>query len=295
MLPTEAPDAVVATVRGLVVDRPGTPGFHRRWPSSSCVLLPRSTAGGEHGAEGSQGHRDRRRARDGRVLRDPARTRRARRSPWATSPRRGFAELPEGIAPPPPRRHEVEPTARVRRLGSRADGRPQRPRQQRRDHPRRPAGQEGPRHRRDRHDVRRAVAERSSTSTSPARPSWPAKSWRRWPTTGTRPGVIINMSSVARHGNRGQTNYVATKAAVAANAVTWAREFARFGIRVAAIAPGMIETPMTVGMNQKARDALVARCPAAASASPTTSGRRSVHLRVRLLQRPLSSTSTAGS
>jgi 3-oxoacyl-[acyl-carrier protein] reductase len=80
-------------------------------------------------------------------------------------------------------------------------------------------------------------------------------------TAGTRPGVVINMSSVARHGNRGQTNYVATKAAVAANAVTWAREFARFGIRVAAIAPGMIETPMTVGMNQKARDALVARVP----------------------------------
>ncbi|MGF1468642.1 MAG: SDR family oxidoreductase [Sandaracinaceae bacterium] len=79
--------------------------------------------------------------------------------------------------------------------------------------------------------------------------------------TGQRPGVVVNMSSVARHGNRGQTNYVATKAAVAANTVTWAREFARFGIRVGAIAPGMIETPMTVGMNQKARDALVARVP----------------------------------
>ncbi|HET6586047.1 MAG TPA: SDR family oxidoreductase [Nannocystaceae bacterium] len=76
-----------------------------------------------------------------------------------------------------------------------------------------------------------------------------------------RPGVVVNMSSVARHGNRGQSNYVATKAAIAANTVTWAREFAKFGIRVGAIAPGMVETPMTQGMNQKARDALVAAIP----------------------------------
>jgi 3-oxoacyl-[acyl-carrier protein] reductase len=77
----------------------------------------------------------------------------------------------------------------------------------------------------------------------------------------TRPGVIVNVSSVSRHGNRGQSNYVATKAAMAANTVTWAREFARYGIRVGAVAPGMIETPMTQGMNQKARDALVAAIP----------------------------------
>lgn len=74
-------------------------------------------------------------------------------------------------------------------------------------------------------------------------------------------GVVINMSSVARHGNRGQSNYVSAKASLAANTVTWSKEFARFGIRVAAIAPGMIETPMTKGMNQKARDALVAAIP----------------------------------
>jgi 3-oxoacyl-[acyl-carrier protein] reductase len=79
--------------------------------------------------------------------------------------------------------------------------------------------------------------------------------------TEQRPGVIVNMSSVARHGNRGQSNYSAAKAALAANTVTWMREFAPFGIRVGAIAPGMIETPMTAGMNQKARDALVANIP----------------------------------
>lgn len=76
-----------------------------------------------------------------------------------------------------------------------------------------------------------------------------------------KPGVIINMSSLARYGNRGQSNYVAAKAALAANTVTWAREFGKFGIRVGAIAPGMIETPMTRGMNQKARDALVSMVP----------------------------------
>jgi 3-oxoacyl-[acyl-carrier protein] reductase len=74
-------------------------------------------------------------------------------------------------------------------------------------------------------------------------------------------GVIVNMSSIARHGNRGQSNYVSAKAALAANTFTWAREFAPFGIRVGAIAPGMIETPMTQGMNQKARDALVSNIP----------------------------------
>jgi 3-oxoacyl-[acyl-carrier protein] reductase len=76
-----------------------------------------------------------------------------------------------------------------------------------------------------------------------------------------RPGVIVNMSSIARYGNRGQSNYVSAKAALAANTVTWAREFAAFGVRVGAVAPGMVETPMTKGMNQKALDAFVATIP----------------------------------
>ena len=74
-------------------------------------------------------------------------------------------------------------------------------------------------------------------------------------------GVIVNISSIARHGNRGQSNYSAAKAALATNAKTWAVELAPFGIRVGAVAPGMIETPMTQGMNPKARDALVASIP----------------------------------
>jgi 3-oxoacyl-[acyl-carrier protein] reductase len=80
---------------------------------------------------------------------------------------------------------------------------------------------------------------------------------------GQRPGVVVNMSSIARHGNRGQSNYSAAKAALAANTKTWSLEFAPFGVRVGAIAPGMIETPMTQGMNQKARDGLVAAIPVA--------------------------------
>jgi 3-oxoacyl-[acyl-carrier protein] reductase len=65
-------------------------------------------------------------------------------------------------------------------------------------------------------------------------------------------GVIINISSVARAGNIGQTNYAASKAAVATLAVTWAKELARYGIRAAAIAPGVIETPMAAQMKPEA-------------------------------------------
>jgi len=86
--------------------------------------------------------------------------------------------------------------------------------------------------------------------------------------SGAKPGVVVSISSVARHGNRGQSNYVSAKAALAANCVTWAREFAAFGVRAVAVAPGMIETPMTRGMNQKARDALVANVPCARIGEP---------------------------
>ena len=75
------------------------------------------------------------------------------------------------------------------------------------------------------------------------------------------PGVIINISSIARHGNRGQTNYVAAKASQAANTKTWMREFAPYGIRVASVAPGATETSMTAGMNQKALDMIKASIP----------------------------------
>jgi len=84
---------------------------------------------------------------------------------------------------------------------------------------------------------------------------------RKMVETGTRPGVVVSMCSIARHGNRGQSNYVAAKAALAANTGTWAREFAPLGVRATAVAPGMIDTPMTRSMNARAREALVSAIP----------------------------------
>lgn len=61
-------------------------------------------------------------------------------------------------------------------------------------------------------------------------------------------GVIVNISSVSRAGNIGQTNYSAAKAGVVSMTVVWAKELARYGIRVGAVAPGFIKTDMTSGM-----------------------------------------------
>jgi 3-oxoacyl-[acyl-carrier protein] reductase len=69
-------------------------------------------------------------------------------------------------------------------------------------------------------------------------------------------GVIINMSSISRGGNIGQTNYAAAKAGVVAMTTTWARELGRHGIRVGAIAPGVTRTPMTDSMKPEMRDRL---------------------------------------
>ena len=85
--------------------------------------------------------------------------------------------------------------------------------------------------------------------------------------SGTK-GVIVNMSSIARHGNRGQSNYSAAKSALATNTKTWSQEFAPFGIRVGAIAPGMVDTPMTQGMNPKAREALINAIPVGRAGVP---------------------------
>jgi 3-oxoacyl-[acyl-carrier protein] reductase len=75
-------------------------------------------------------------------------------------------------------------------------------------------------------------------------------------------GVIINISSISRHGNMGQTNYTATKAGVQAMAVTWAKELARYGIRAAAIAPGYIGTEMVMAMKEEAREKIAGMIPA---------------------------------
>ena len=74
-------------------------------------------------------------------------------------------------------------------------------------------------------------------------------------------GCIINISSISRHGNMGQLNYSATKAAVQAMAVVWAKEFARYGIRAASIAPGFIGTEMVMSMKPEAREKLTSAIP----------------------------------
>lgn len=75
-------------------------------------------------------------------------------------------------------------------------------------------------------------------------------------------GLIINISSISREGNVGQTNYSATKSGVAAMMVTWAKELARYRIRTAAIAPGYINTEMVAKiMSQRVKDKIVAQIP----------------------------------
>ena len=74
-------------------------------------------------------------------------------------------------------------------------------------------------------------------------------------------GVILNISSVSRAGNMGQSNYSAAKAGVAALTVTWARELARHGIRCMGIAPGFISTDMVASMKPEALDKMTAQIP----------------------------------
>jgi NAD(P)-dependent dehydrogenase (short-subunit alcohol dehydrogenase family) len=74
-------------------------------------------------------------------------------------------------------------------------------------------------------------------------------------------GVIVNTASVAAfEGQLGQAAYSASKGGVAALTLPAARELARFGIRVVAIAPGVFETPMMAGMTPEVRESLVEQC-----------------------------------
>ena len=75
-------------------------------------------------------------------------------------------------------------------------------------------------------------------------------------------GVIINTASIAAfEGQIGQAAYSASKAGVVGMTLPIAREFARDGIRVMAIAPGLIETPLLDGLPEAARDALASSVP----------------------------------
>jgi 3-oxoacyl-[acyl-carrier protein] reductase len=74
-------------------------------------------------------------------------------------------------------------------------------------------------------------------------------------------GLIINIASISKSGNAGQSNYSAAKAGVTAMAVVWARELARFGIRAASIAPGFTRTDLLAGMPPEMLDKVTQPVP----------------------------------
>ena len=91
-------------------------------------------------------------------------------------------------------------------------------------------------------------------------------------------GAIINISSISRAGNYGQTNYSAAKAGVAAMAVVWAKELARYKIRANAIAPGFINTEMVASMPPEALTKMVNAIPAKRLCDPNEIAHAAVYL-----------------
>jgi 3-oxoacyl-[acyl-carrier protein] reductase len=74
-------------------------------------------------------------------------------------------------------------------------------------------------------------------------------------------GVIVNISSISRTGNAGQSNYSAAKAGVESMAVVWAKELARYGIRVVRVAPGFTHTEILAAMRPEVLDKMTAPVP----------------------------------
>jgi len=95
---------------------------------------------------------------------------------------------------------------------------------------------------------------------------------------GGRGGVIINISSISRAGNVGQTNYSAAKAGVAAMTVTWAKELVRYKIRAAGIAPGFCNTRMVANIPPKILDRITSAIPLRRLADPEEIGRTALFI-----------------
>jgi 3-oxoacyl-[acyl-carrier protein] reductase len=84
---------------------------------------------------------------------------------------------------------------------------------------------------------------------------------RRAVEAGEERAVAVNMSSVSRSGNMGQGNYSAAKAGLVADTMVWAKELARYGVRVGAIAPGFIRTPMVESMRPEVLEKVIKPVP----------------------------------
>jgi NAD(P)-dependent dehydrogenase (short-subunit alcohol dehydrogenase family) len=85
---------------------------------------------------------------------------------------------------------------------------------------------------------------------------------RNEPTSGGERGVIVNTASVAAFdGQVGQAAYAASKGGVVSLTLPLAREFARIGVRVVAIAPGIFDTPLLAGLPAAARASLAQQVP----------------------------------
>jgi len=82
------------------------------------------------------------------------------------------------------------------------------------------------------------------------------------------PAVIVNVSSVARHGNPGQTNYSAAKAGLVADTKLWGIELARYGIRTGAVAPGFVNTPILQGMRPEVLESMLKSVPLRRAGEP---------------------------
>ncbi len=74
-------------------------------------------------------------------------------------------------------------------------------------------------------------------------------------------GVIVNISSISRHGNAGQSNYSAAKAGVVALAEVWSKELSRYGIRTGSIAPGFVRTDILSTMKPEVLEKVLAPVP----------------------------------
>jgi len=84
---------------------------------------------------------------------------------------------------------------------------------------------------------------------------------RRAVEAGEESAVAVNMSSISRSGNMGQGNYSAAKAGLVADTMVWAKELARYGVRVGAIAPGFIRTPMVESMRPEVLEKVIKPVP----------------------------------